>query len=253
MKKRNFLFVALIACLCLTAIFGTTTVNASATSSAGITEEQYIEYAEGLLSEIVAMDDAAINTYLASGSLSEGLAAGLTSWQTEGDELGAFVEVMDATVTMDDEEVTIVVSAKFEKREGSFTITMAADGSSVSTSGFEKKLTLGEIFKKAALNTLIGMGTVFCVLIFISFIISLFKYIPEIQAKFTKKPEKAVEAPKAPAPAAVPVVEQEEEQVDDGELVAVITAALYAAMASEGKAVSKDGLVVRSIRRSRRK
>ena len=56
----------------------------------------------------------------------------------------------------------------------------------------------------------------------------------------------------APAPVAKPAPVQEEELVDDGELVAVIMAAIYASMASEGKAVSKDGLIVRSIRRSRR-
>lgn len=34
---------------------------------------------------------------------------------------------------------------------------------------------------KAVMNTLIGMGTVFVVLIFISFIISLFKYINKFE------------------------------------------------------------------------
>ncbi len=40
---------------------------------------------------------------------------------------------------------------------------------------------------------------------------------------------------------------EEEELVSDGELVAVITAAIYASM---GDAVPSDGLVVRSIRRA---
>ena len=44
-----------------------------------------------------------------------------------------------------------------------------------------------EILKKAGLNTILGMGTVFVVLIFISFIISLFRFIPELEKKLRTK------------------------------------------------------------------
>ena len=106
---------------------------------------------------------------------------------------------------------------------------------------------MGELIGNAALNTLIGMGTVFIVLILICFIISAFGFIPKIQAKFSKKEEKAP----APAPVPVPAVEEAADETDDLELVAVIAAAIAA---SEG-AASTDGFVVRSIRkvgRSRR-
>ena len=100
-----------------------------------------------------------------------------------------------------------------------------------------------EILKKAGLNTILGMGTVFVVLIFISFIISLFRFIPELEKKFKNK--KTAEPAKAPAPAPVPVAEPAaEEASDDAELVAVISAAIAAA---EG--TSADGFVVRSIKR----
>ncbi|MDO4170269.1 MAG: OadG family protein [Lachnospiraceae bacterium] len=107
-------------------------------------------------------------------------------------------------------------------------------------------LSLGEILKKACLNTLLGMGTVFAVLIFISLIISLFALIPKIQQRFTKKkgteeaPEKKPVPKKTPA---APVVNTQPE-MDDLELVAVITAAIAA---STG--VSEDSFIVRSIRR----
>lgn len=99
--------------------------------------------------------------------------------------------------------------------------------------------TTGEKVEKALLNTLIGMGTVFVVLIFISFIISLLKHVNKIGAK---KEEPTAQ----PQPAPVPVVveEEDEEEVDDLELVAVITAAIAA---SEN--TPADGLVVRSIRK----
>lgn len=100
----------------------------------------------------------------------------------------------------------------------------------------------GEIMAKAGMNTLIGMGTVFVVLILISLIISCFTFI----SKFEKRQKKQ----EAPAPAAAaPVVEQiaaKEELSDDTELVAVIAAAIAA---YEG-AASTDGFVVRSIRKS---
>lgn len=108
-----------------------------------------------------------------------------------------------------------------------------------------------ELMKQAGMNTLIGMGTVFVVLIFISFIISLFKYLP---ALFAKKPKIEVEKKAEPVKAA-PVAEApkaaDENLVDDAELVAVIMAAIYAASGQAG-AVSKDKLVVRSIKKVKR-
>lgn len=109
--------------------------------------------------------------------------------------------------------------------------------------------TTGELIKQAALNTAIGMGTVFVVLIFISFIISMFKYLPAIFLKKPKAPEAKKEEAK-PAPVAAPV--QNENLMDDAELVAVITAAIYAAQGTAQTAASNDKLVVRSIRRARR-
>ena len=79
----------------------------------------------------------------------------------------------------------------------------------------------------------------FVVLIFISFIISLFEKIPALEAKFRKK-EAAPAAP-APAAAAEPVPAA---RADDSELIAVIAAAIAAA---EG--TTTDGFVVRSIKR----
>ena len=101
---------------------------------------------------------------------------------------------------------------------------------------------MSEILEKAGLNTLLGMGTVFVMLIFMSFIISLIKYVPALLNGTSKK--KKEEAPKAaPAPAVAAAVEEAEE-MDDTELVAVIAAAIAAA---EG--TTTDGFVVRSIKR----
>ena len=108
---------------------------------------------------------------------------------------------------------------------------------------------------QALVNTVIAMGTVFLVLILISFIISLFKFIPILMDKLTKKEPVQPVAP-APAPAAAPapkpvVAEQQTAApADDTQLIAVITAAVAAAMEQDGIAVPADGLVIRSIKKS---
>lgn len=99
-----------------------------------------------------------------------------------------------------------------------------------------------KVMAQAGLNTILGIGIVFIVLILISFIISLFKYINKIGAP--KKEE--VKA----APVSAPVVE-EEDVTDDLEIVAVITAAITAYEESIGG--SAEGLVVRSIKKVNKK
>ena len=101
-------------------------------------------------------------------------------------------------------------------------------------------ITMGE----AGLNTAMGLGIVFCALAFISLIISI---EGKIFGSLGKK-KAAPKTPEAPAPAPA-VVEEVEEEADDTELVAVITAAIYAYEAENGGEVPADGLVVRSIRR----
>lgn len=103
----------------------------------------------------------------------------------------------------------------------------------------------GDKMAKAGMNTLMGMGTVFVVLIFIAFLISRFKYISQLENWFrnrkTTKNEPAAVATAAEEPAAA---EEEADETDDLALVAVITAALAASLET-----SPDKLIVRSIRR----
>lgn len=104
-------------------------------------------------------------------------------------------------------------------------------------------MTIGQILVKALINTLLGMGTVFIVLIFISLIISLLPKLTAAIETMGKKPEPAAVPEKTPVETMME--SYEEELTDDMELVAVITAAIAA---SEG--VPADGFVVRSIKRS---
>lgn len=123
----------------------------------------------------------------------------------------------------------------------------------ITNAAFNVKYTIAENLQKAALNTLLGMGTVFVILILISLIISLFGIFPKIEASRKAKQaakeaeKKAATAATAPAAPAAPVAEVvPEDLTDDLELVAVISAAIAAYEGSE----DASGYVVRSIRKS---
>lgn len=108
---------------------------------------------------------------------------------------------------------------------------------------------------KALLNTVIGMGIVFVVLIFISYIISLLKYIPKLIEKFSSNNSTDRMETQVNSVINYETSEKETEvfeevsATDNAELVAVITAAIMASMENE---VPMDGLIVRSIRKIKR-
>ena len=116
------------------------------------------------------------------------------------------------------------------------------------------------MFGTAVFNTIVGMGTVFAVLIFISLIISLFVYIPAVEKKIkglfhpgSKKTSGSESGTKEEEREQEPVEETfvDVPDMDEGERIAVIMGAIAAASANG--AVSADKLVVRSIRRVDRK
>lgn len=141
--------------------------------------------------------------------------------------------------------ITLIASFEAENRTG--TMEFAFDEKlNMESLTVNAKYSISEILTKAGLNTVLGMGTVFVVLIFISFIISLFRYIPAIEAKFKKEAKTETKAP-APAPQAAPTPAQAVAPAAvtaDTELAAVIAAAIAAA---EG--TTTDGFIVRSIKR----
>lgn len=105
-------------------------------------------------------------------------------------------------------------------------------------------------------NTGIGMGTVFLVLILISFIIYLLGFVPNLLFRENKKkssapekaPEQAVNETK-PESSAVSLAGNES-QTDNAQLVAVIAAAIAAQMEEEtGVPVPTDGFMIRSIKK----
>ena len=107
--------------------------------------------------------------------------------------------------------------------------------------------------KEAALNTLMGVGVVFVMLLFLCLVFAQIKHVNKLAALFEKKGPFAenvasVDAPAAAvaAPVTTGVSAAAADPMKDGALVAVIAAAIAAA---EGTSV--DGFVVRSIKKRR--
>ena len=99
---------------------------------------------------------------------------------------------------------------------------------------------------EATVNTLVGITVVFAALLFISYVISLFKYVNAWEQKRANK--------NAPVPVVQsepePIIEEPEEEMDDLELIAVITAAIHAYEQAQGNENIVEGdLVVRSIKK----
>jgi len=205
------------------------------------------QVSEGLLEQFVALseeDAVEIEANLLKAK-ETGLASGVTSWLSVMKDTGEFVDVISSQASLEEDDTySCTVQAQFANRNCEFKIfyEMVDQSLNPTSVSFAPEYTVGENMSKAFMNTIMGMGTVFLVLIFISLIIGCFKYISVFEEKM--KAKKAGAAP-APAPAAAVEAEEEEELVDDLELVAVITAAIAAATNS-----SSDGLVVRSIKRA---
>ena len=199
--------------------------------------------AEGLTDAIVALKDADIENYMNTGD--DFTTSAMQSWQTSKDELGAKKDSNGkTTVTFKDDQYIVTVPVKFEKANANFVYVFESTGTPVSMS-VDVQYGLGKTLQRAGLNTLMGVGTVFVMLILLSLLISLFRFIPNPEPKKAAEAKAAKEA-QAAVIAAAPV-QAEENLADDGELVAVIAAAIAAA---EG--TTTDGFVVRSIRKVKR-
>ena len=162
-------------------------------------------------------------------------------------DLGEVKSLEDGTLEVDGDFVTCTIPGEFEKNPGIVRVFWnISTGTPVPTDlTITVEESKGVLIGQAGMNTIIGIGTVFVMLIFLIFVISSFDYILG-----DKKKKKAPAAPVQEAPKAVaaPVVEETVPEADDMELQAVITAAI--AMYEEDMAsASGDAYVARPIRR----
>lgn len=203
--------------------------------------ENFSQMSEDELNQFKTLTDYQLDyTMMQSGLKVSGdnFIAMINSWEAAEKECGEYLSHGDYEIEVKTKDVVVTTLAQYEDREATIAFTFKHD-MTMKSMDVSAIYSTGEILTKAGLNTLLGMGTVFAVLIFLAFLIGLMKYIPMIQEMFSKKKNQAVQETK-PVVVEEPVVEE----TDDLELIAVITAAIAA---QEG--TSTDGFVVRSIRR----
>ena len=133
---------------------------------------------EQTVEQLKAMRESTFEDQLANMNLSitpDNFVSVVEAWKVGEKECGAYVDHGAYTIEATADELHVTTEAKFQNRDAELEFV------------FDKNLylesltvgahySMGEILEKAGMNTLLGMGTVFVVLILISVIISLFKY-----------------------------------------------------------------------------
>ena len=180
-----------------------------------------------------------------------GFISGVDSWKKAVAEAGQLVTTGEGTVKYGSKGDTLIVDipAQFENRDAEIEFVYKDDLSKTLTSfAVNINYSFGEKMEKAGLNTLLGMGTVFIVLILLSLLIGSFNFINKAQSAAEKrKLEGAEQAAPAQNEPAAPAAQTSS---DDDEIDAVIAAAIAAYQADSGISPAESGgYYVRSIRR----
>ncbi len=169
----------------------------------------------------------------------------MKQWKEIKADVGDFVKLGELSVDKSGKTLTTSQLMDFTGRDLTLTCVYNYLDMQITSVTLDENYSLGEKMQKAAMNTLMGLGTVFLILILISLVIYGFKVIPYLEKKAKDKNAPMPEPVQAEVPAPVVQAEQMDTQQDDLELIAVITAAIAA---SEGT-LAADGFVVRSIKR----
>lgn len=178
-----------------------------------------------------------------------------TSFKSAQDTLGSIttIDSQNLVTTVNDEQIIVTVPVTCTNGEATVEVIYSNDQFlKLESASITQNFTMAEKMQKGALNTLIGISTVFIVLILICLLISCFAIIPKIQ-KSIADGKKAKDEPKSATEKSIDnavnqiIANETVDESDDLELVAVIAAAIAA---YEGSATT-EGYVVRSIRRRR--
>ena len=251
-KKKVLMVLCMAACLFSLTACGTAAKEASGMDpmiSEGL-QQQTVALLEQIVSIPADQMDLVIEQNRDAGA--EAVAAGLEGYVGLLDELGAYQSVSTSAVKEIDDGYEITVNAVFEQRECSLIVGIDEDMVNITTMSFNPVYTVGENMTRAALNTVIGMGTVFIVLIFISWLIDCFKYISIFEQKMKKGGAAApaapapTPAPAAPAPVALTTVAAAGADEEEMEQLAIMTAIIE----HTRRNASTDSLVVRPIKRA---
>ncbi len=204
-------------------------------------------YSENNLTAETVTDD--VKEYLYSVGVTDAQIAAADRWDEIEKEFGKADAALSQEISMKSFEVTksgktltTDLFIKFEKKKVDFQVVYDYYSMEITGISIEPVYTLGEKMQKAGINTLLSISVVFAVLILISLLIACFKIFPYLEQKKKQNgTNAAVPEQKTPAPA---VEAKAAARTDDGELIAVIAAAIAA-----GTGTSTNEFVVRSIKR----
>lgn len=237
------LSVLMLAAVMFIAAFSVNVAAADEKIYGGVaTAQEFQDICQGYMSDAFNLADSDIQYLLeqleASGE--PGPASFLADYSELKGSIGDFVEYSDFNISEEGGVVTAVQTCKFTG--GDYDFTFVYDSiTGVPVTSFKQSEAVNDDFgskmAKAGMNTLMGMSTVFCVLIIMIFVISAFKLIAPQEKKKEELPAESFEKQ-------IEAREEVSKQVNDTELVAVIAAAIAA---STGR--TTDSFVVRSIKR----
>ena len=187
----------------------------------------------------------------------EVLMAGIESWKSALEDIGTVEGITGDRVEVTDDGYTIYINIDGTDHDAEAVMDVDKKMTTFTNIAVNVKYSKMELVQQAGLNTLLGMGVTFSVLIILIGVISMFNLIPYFQERRRNKAAAAAAVSRSIVKEAdeetsyhLPSAEEElEDLTDDLALVAVISAAIAA---YEGQTTT-DGFVVRSIRKARRK
>lgn len=152
-----------------------------------IDEASLINYSDQVVNALNEIVTGGMQDQYASDAV---ISAGISSWESAMSDLGAYNGVTDHKVEIGSDEAIVEASVSGADHNAVVTLIINDQGS-LSSITVNVERSMGELMLNAALNTLMGMGTVFIILILISLLIGCFKFIPADSGKVFQEEQTA--------------------------------------------------------------
>lgn len=166
--KKLLVILGMITCMACLAACGEEEAQ-----SGPISQEQAVQIGTTIVDQM--------NTIVSQGAIEQYvdqpvLYSGFQGWESALKDIGTYEGVSGGSVSFMDDEVAININVLGSSHDADVEIVL--DDALATYIGITTNVhySTGEIMAKAGMNTLIGMGTVFAVLILISLIISCFTF-----------------------------------------------------------------------------
>ena len=233
MKKWLIAVLLVVAC-----VFGLTACGSSAGSEAPaeleLTEEQRQQWYDAASQFVLRMNEVVQNGTAQEQMDDPVYGPALSGWENALRDIGEVQDIVGKSCSFTKKEGTVTVTVKGSRHDADVVFMMESgeQGYSLTSITTNVEYDMNEKIQQAGMNTVLGMGTTFAILILLAFVITAFGAVMSSAARKAHKaaPEKAVEKTVAPVvEAAAPEKENAVGQPDDAELIAVIAAAVAAA------------------------